>query len=1186
MFLKSLEIRGFKSFADKTELRFKKGVTAVVGPNGSGKSNISDSVRWVLGEQSVKTLRGGKMEDVIFAGTQYRKPVGLAQVSLTLDNEDGSLSTEYNEVTVTRRIFRSGETEYLLNGTKCRLKDITQLFMDTGIGKEGYSLIGQGKIEAVLSGKPEERRNLLEEAAGIVKYKSRKEEAEKKLSNTDNNLVRIKDIISTYEERLEPLKIERDKALKYRDLADELKEKEVSLSVFYISEIEKILESFEKDLEIKEKSLTDKRDKLNKEKEIVARLKNKIDEIEKKTDLNKKTYYLSKEKISNYTNDIKLIEERIKNLNINIEKNDIEVSNLKNKISDLNSKKIILEKELEKSKEEQVQRENEIRNLEKTSNNYSVKLNEIEENIKRIKDNQFEILKGHTDINNAILLTKNDIKTKTLRIEELKKTFNNVESNIKINLATIEGIAQTIENSKSQEKLLELGISDKKKKITSINIKASKVDENIRRLNKSLNELEANKTMLENLEKHLEGYNRTVKILMENIKNGKAPKADGTKVLGEILTISKEYEIAIETALGAALSNVITENDIIAKNLINYLKQNRIGRATFLPLNNIKGNVLNLDSKITSIDGFIGIASQIVSYPEKYKIAVNNVLGRTIVARDMDCALVISKVSGNSYRIVTLEGENIAPGGALTGGSSQSKFTNILGRKRQIEELGEKIVETKSEIVKTSNEFEALKSSAKELDEEILNDRDLIHAKTIEITKYESELASLKNETKRLKGNLEVSKTELTRNKKEIEKLNSILEAKNKELESLQGEDLINKEQESELEKSQFQYKNNIEEVNNRLTELKIEKAAFDESLTSKSGEMLRCVNEIEEYEYKKKDIEQENVESQKSIADFEENIKINEENIKISKKLIIELEESFKVEEVNKARFKDELNQKETSINEMTIVISKEESDYNKSEIEKTKKVMERDALYTKLNEEMNLTLAEAKDIAVLVEEPQKYKEAVASLKGRITALGTVNLASIEEYEEVKEKYEFMYVQEQDLEKAKKELLDVISELTENMKKLFKENFKILNKNFNETFRELFKGGSAELILGEGDELTATIDINVEPPGKKLQNINLMSGGEKVLSAIALMFAILKMKPTPFCILDEIEAALDDANVFRYAEFLREFSKGTQFIVITHRKGTMEASDVMYGVTMEEKGVSKVVSVDLTKNL
>lgn len=1186
MFLKSLEIRGFKSFADKTELRFKKGVTAVVGPNGSGKSNISDSVRWVLGEQSVKTLRGGKMEDVIFAGTQYRKPVGLAQVSLTLDNEDGSLSTEYNEVTVTRRIFRSGETEYLLNGTKCRLKDITQLFMDTGIGKEGYSLIGQGKIEAVLSGKPEERRNLLEEAAGIVKYKSRKEEAEKKLSNTDNNLVRIKDIISTYEERLEPLKIERDKALKYRDLDDELKEKEVSLSVFYISELEKILESFEKDLEIKEKSLTEKRYKLNKEKEIVARLKDKIDEIEKKTDLNKKNYYLSKEKISNYTNDIKLIEERIKNLKINIEKNDIEVSNLKNKISELSSKKIILEKELEKSKEEQVQRENEIRNLEKASNNYSVKLNEIEENIKRIKDNQFEILKGHTDINNAILLTKNDIKTKTLRIEELKKTFNNVESNIKINLATIDGIAQTIENSKSQEKLLELGISDKKKKITSINIKASKVDENIRKLNKSLNELEANKTMLENLEKHLEGYNRTVKILMENIKNGKAPKADGTKVLGEILTISKEYEIAIETALGAALSNVITENDIIAKNLINYLKQNRIGRATFLPLNNIRGNVLNLDSKITSIDGFIGIASQIVSYPEKYKIAVNNVLGRTIVARDMDCALVISKVSGNSYRIVTLEGENIAPGGALTGGSSQSKFTNILGRKRQIEELGEKIVETKSEIVKTSNEFEALKSSAKELDEEILNDRDLIHAKTIEITKYESELASLKNETKRLKGNLEVSKTELTRNEKEIEKLNSILEAKNKELESLQGEDVINKEQESELEKNQLQYKNNIEEVNNKLTELKIEKAAFDESLTSKSGEMLRCVNEIEEYEYKKKDIEQENVESQKSIADFEENIKVNEENIEISKKMIIELEESFKVEEVNKAKFKDELNQKETSINEMTIVISKEESDYNKSEIEKTKKVMEREALYTKLNEEMNLTLAEAKDIAVLVEEPQKYKDAVASLKGRITALGTVNLASIEEYEEVKEKYEFMYVQEQDLEKAKKELLDVIGELTENMKELFKENFKILNKNFNETFRELFKGGSAELILGEGDELTATIDINVEPPGKKLQNINLMSGGEKVLSAIALMFAILKMKPTPFCILDEIEAALDDANVFRYAEFLREFSKGTQFIVITHRKGTMEASDVMYGVTMEEKGVSKVVSVDLTKNL
>ena len=1186
MFLKSLEIRGFKSFADKTELKFKKGITAVVGPNGSGKSNISDSVRWVLGEQSVKTLRGGKMEDVIFAGTQFRKPVGLAQVSLTLDNEDGSLSSDYNEVTVSRRIFRSGEAEYLINGTKCRLKDITQLFMDTGIGKEGYSLIGQGKIEAVLSGKPEERRNLLEEAAGIVKYKSRKEEAEKKLSNTDTNLVRIRDIISTYEERIEPLRIEREKALKYKTISEELTSKEVSLSVHFINEIEVILKEFNEDVATREENIKNKKLQLLDEKERLNELKAKIEGIEKRTSENKAEYYNKKDNITKLSNEILLINERINNINSIISKNTQELKELNVKITVINEEKERIEADLEESKEEQKNKGNEILELEKRTGQAQSDLSKMEDNIKNLKENQFELLRGHSDIKNSIILITNDIKARMEREEILGSSFSSVEGNIKINTATLTGIQMTLESYKSEVNFLEVGISEKRKSIVSLNSKAIALDKDLREVNKVINGLEANKTMLTNLEKHYEGYNRSVKTLMEEIDKGNTPYAQGTKVLGEIFSVDKEYETAIEIALGAGISNVITEDDKIAKDLINYLKKNNMGRATFLPLNNIRGNKLSLDKNLTSLDGYIGIASDIISFSPKYEKAINNAVGRTIICRDMDSALNLSKKGNNNYRIVTLSGELIAPGGALTGGSLQKKFTNILGRKREIEEITETLNNKKEELSKKSNELEALRVKIKTLDEEILNDKDNIHFKNIEKAKKESEINSLRNETQRLSHNLEVSKGEISRNKDEINTLNKNLELKNKELSNIEGEDSFNKEKTTELESNLDSVKNKLQEMREKLTELKVKKASHDEVLTGKLGEVFRKGNEIDEYLDKAKDLEEENKNSNENIQILNDSIKDKQEVIKEEETKMVILEESFKDEEVAKIKLKEEQNTKESKISEISDIINKEEGELNKKEIQRAKSEMERDNLYTKLNEELELTLAEAMDIAVEVEDTSKYKEDISRLKSKITALGTVNLAAIEEYEEVKEKYEFMYGQEQDLEGAKKELLSVINELTNNMKEMFKENFKILNKNFNETFRELFKGGCAELVLGEGDELTANIDIVVEPPGKKLQNINLMSGGQKVLSAIALLFAILKMKPTPFCILDEIEAALDDANVFRYAEFLKEFADGTQFIVITHRKGTMEASDMMYGVTMEEKGISKVVSVDISTQI
>ena len=1185
MFLKSLEVRGFKSFADKVDLKFKKGITAVVGPNGSGKSNISDSVRWVLGEQSIKTLRGGKMEDVIFAGTQFRKPVGLAQVSLTLDNSEGELPIEYNEVTVTRRIFRSGETEYLLNGTKCRLKDITNLFMDTGIGKEGYSLIGQGKIEAILSGKPEERRSLLEEAAGIVKYKSRKEEAEKKLQNTDNNLIRIRDILSTYEERLGPLENERNKAIKYREISTDLKVKEVSLIVYYISNMEEILNEFNKEIEDKQFKLNLKKEKLLDEKRNVEKLKENIESIEKKNEEARKVYYEKKEKISNSLNEIKIFKERVLNEENLLKRNKENLENIIKKIETLKEEKEAMNLHIEKKVKEQENTKNTIVSLENEFNDSMLKITNMENEIESLKQEEFELLKNNSDIKNEITLINKDIKVRNERIEDLQKSINSINGNIKINLGTLEDLKKEENKNKELINVLNESIIKSSKEISSLKSKLRNKENSLKELNKNLNEFEANKNMLLNLEKHYEGYNRSVKTLMERINKGQIPSGKGTKVLGEILEIDKEYEIAIEIAMGAAISNIITETDSIAKELINYLKNNKLGRATFLPLNNIKGNKLSLDNSITSMEGYIGIAADIIKYPKVYEKAVNNVLGRVIVAKNMDCALKISKKGNNNYRIVTLTGEIIAPGGALTGGSIQSKFTNILGRKREIEELQDKIKATNEELSKELNEIEALRISIKNLDENILNNKDEIHLKNIEITKNQGEIESLNNEIDRSYKSVNVSMEEVKRLKEQILTFNKRLKEREESLNNIQGQNVENKDKNIELQEKLKYFRKSVDEKREKLTEIKVLKASLDETLNNKKEELLRKEKEINENTINSKAIKIEEENSNLKIEELKKEILNKEEFISLENKEILKLEDSFKEDNVKKGALKEKLNEKETIVQEESIIINQEENELNKKELQRAKKEMEKESFYTKLNEELDLTLAEGKEIAVSIENTEAVKDDIISLKRKITALGTVNLASIEEFEEVKEKFEFMSNQEQDLEKAKTELLEVIKEMTDKMKMLFKENFVILNKNFNETFKELFKGGNAELILGEGDELTSNIEINVEPPGKKLQNINLMSGGEKVLSAIALMFAILKMKPTPFCILDEIEAALDDANVYRYAEFLKEFSKNTQFIVITHRKGTMEASDVLYGVTMEEKGVSKVVSVDLTAN-
>ena len=1186
MFLKSLEIRGFKSFADKTHLKFKQGVTAVVGPNGSGKSNISDSVRWVLGEQSVKTLRGGKMEDVIFAGTQFRKPVGLAQVSLTLDNTDGELGTDYSEVTITRRIFRSGETEYLINNQKCRLKDINNLFMDTGIGKEGYSLIGQGKIDAILSGRPEERRSLLEEAAGIVKFKSRKEEAEKKLSNTESNLVRIRDIISTYEERLGPLKIEREKALEYKELADELKIKEVSTVVHYIKKVEKEISILTDDIKERNNLLKEKREKLESEKRVIHELERKIEDLDDKNNLEKKEYYSKKEEASKSINDIELFKERIKNLLSVIEKSTSEIAELDNSVKILEEERSLLKTELDEKRKNQIGKEEELKGFEKNIKSLNIEIQKLEKELNSLKDDEFELLRRTSEINNSIAVLNKDIANTESGKVALINSLKAIEGNISINLGTAEKLKKNIEIATLEREKLQTLVVENKKKITSLLITSNKKDGVIKEITRVINNLEGKYTTLSELEKSYEGYNRSVKNLMDRIEKGIIPKAKGgTKVLGDIFTVDKKYEIAIEISLSAAISNVITEDEVIAKELIKYLTDNKLGRATFLPLNIIKGNRIAVSSEIVNTDGYLGIASDLIKFNDKYRNIMDYSLGRTIIARDMDAALKISKLGKYKLKIVTLNGEIISPGGALTGGSIYSKNSNILGRKREIQELELFIKDNKEKYNKEVNELKEIKANIKILDDENLNKHDDIHEKNIEITRFDSEVKSLENEGLKLKNSLELSTSQLENSKRTLMKLREQIIKREEELNALKNRNVNNKDRVIEIEGILEIKRNEVEKLKEASIEIKVLKATLDEWIQGRISELSRKDFDILEKNNKVAKLNIECKTQYENIQYLEKSIKEKEGLISVIEERIKALEEIFKEDEIEKITLKEKLKIKDGSMSGLIDIIRIDENELGKKEISNAKFEGERDSLYKKLNEELNLTLAEAVEIAVKIENITAIRDEIYKLKSKITSLGTVNLAAIAEYEEVSVKYEFMAAQEEDLNKAKDELLKVISEMTIKMQGMFKENFKILNENFNETFKELFKGGTGELILSEGDELTANIEINVQPPGKKLQNINLMSGGEKVLSAIALLFAILKMKPTPFCILDEIEAALDDANVYRYAEFLTKFSDHIQFIVITHRKGTMEASDMMYGITMEEKGISKVVSVDLSKN-
>lgn len=1183
MFLKRLELQGFKSFADKTVLEFMPGITAVIGPNGSGKSNISDSIRWVLGEQSMKSLRGNKSEDIIFAGTQNRKSLGFAEASIVIDNSDGKLPIEFAEVVVTRRIFRNGDSGYFINKTPCRLKDVLELFMDTGIGKDGYSIIGQGKIDEILSNKSEDRRNIFEEAAGIVKYRARKTESEKKLEQTKLNLLRINDILSEIEANIEPLKKQSDKAKKFLELRDELKSIEIGLFLYNIDNYKEQLKKLAEDIDIILSEQKEEESRLSVIQNLKENLKLELEEVITKIEETQNLGFESEKKIEQINSEINVAETKITNNIQNRETYLKEIEELNKRNTEIKEEK---DNRISKKDNLLANREKfakELEEKEKTLNEISSKFSDeekkIEEKKKQVEQNT-EVKYENREKINTIEINNDNLSKRGKTVQnEITDTISKLDEKRMIKSELL----KTFNEKEAKRNECEKRLNEIKTKKDEANTKILNYENKINDLSTELRVKDSKQKFLSEMEKEKEGYSRAVKaLLLECEKDSKLNK--GVKgVLANLITVPTEYQTAIETVLGQTLQNIVTETEEDAKKLIEYLRKNNLGRASFLPIASVKGKKVDRLIK-NNLQGVIGIASDLVKADKKYEGIVLNLLGRTVVVENIDTAIILARQNSYGFRIVTLKGDIINPSGAISGGSIAQKTSSIIGRTSQIKELNKEIEKIKQEIEKVSKEKDEYKESIEDLLEEITSIEQSSQEIQIEYATEKQRIESLEESILNLETRLESLKTESKQIEQTIlenEKQKSTIKEKTmeleKEIEAISGEIQAFAEKDKENQKY-------IDDLNFEITNLKISLSSFDESNNSMQEILERIETElqantskIESKQEQSKQVLEENEKLKKTI----ENLKQSIEQIKQEVSLSSETVEKLKQEKIEK---NNSITKTETEIEEKYRIIEEIKNQANKLEVKKSKIDVELEQIINKMWEDYEITPNTAGEY----KKPNNIAETtknVKNLREKIKELGSINIDSIEEYKQTKERYDYMCEQRLDLENSSNKLKKVIQDMTKIMKEQFEAQFKTINKNFGEVFKELFGGGKAELRLtDEEDILNCGIEIEVQPPGKKLQNMSLLSGGERAFTAIALLFAILKINPAPFCVLDEIEAALDDVNVYRFADYLKKFTQDTQFLVITHRKGTMEASDTVYGITMEESGISKLLSMKLEK--
>ena len=1182
MYLKSIEMHGFKSFAQTTKLEFHNGITGVVGPNGSGKSNVADAVRWVLGEQSAKQLRGSSMQDVIFAGTEGRKPLSFAYVALTLDNSDHVLPIDYEEVTVARRVYRSGETEYLLNGAPCRLRDVNELFYDTGVGKEGYSIIGQGQVEKVLSGKPEDRRELFDEAAGIVKFKKRKAAAVKKLENEQENLVRINDILGELEKQVGPLEKQAEKARIYLDKREQIKKLDVNCFLLDLQRIDNELSEVDKNAKVAQEDFDNANKEHEKIKSDYENIQTEIESLEAKIEEIRNNQAKTSVAKTDMEGQIRLLTEQIHTAEMSDE-------HFKTRMD-----------AIEKAKEEYVKQQTE----------YDAQKHSIDDQIAEVQKRLAEANENYEKIQAEIKRCTDGIEQQSSEIISILNERANMKSKLQHFDTMLEQVQirraelhSRLLSRKTQEEALENNLKAAKKELEESQTRLKTLGEKAVELMKE-EKIWNDKTVENN--KHLEGLNEeyiTKKSRLESLRNI-AERYDGYNesirrvmsekkggvcgVVSDLIKVDKKYETAIETALGGNIQNIVTEDEKTAKDMISFLKENKLGRATFLPIDSVSGRVKAPGEDVLSEKGVVSLANELVECDEKYEDVVRYLLGRVVVAENVNIATAIARKNKFSLHIVTLEGEYLSPGGSITGGAFRNKG-NLLGRNREIEDLVKEIKKIEESIEK-ANERAAEINKAKELlnQDKNKNQDDLNAEKLVENTaKINVERAKEQmNDSSAAFDGLNDETAEI---EKQINDIDAQKKAANKELfDSEERESQLKAESEklAEILDQQTYLEGTAQRT---VSEIQMEEATIrqrvefsSENLERVNKEIARLDNEAKELENSRNNAADEKSKKLQIIEDIKASIVAGDDNYaKLEQELKDANAEKEKAQEQHKNFFS-----RQAEITDKISLLDKELFRLN-SQREKLEESKSYQNSYMWTEYEITAHMAEEMKDPEYNDLPEMKKQ-IRELKDEVKRLGDVNVNAIEDFREVNTRYTFLKAQHDDLIKSEADLQGIIEELDEGMRKQFEEAFGRIQTEFNEVFRQLFGGGKGSLELVEDEDkdiLECGVRIIAQPPGKKLQNMMMLSGGEKSLTAIALLFAIQNLKPSPFCLLDEIEAALDDSNVDRFAKYLGKLTKNTQFIVITHRRGTMNAADRLYGITMQEKGVSALVSVNLIED-
>lgn len=1177
MILKALEMQGFKSFPDKTVLEFNKGITAVVGPNGSGKSNISDAVRWVLGEQSTKTLRGSKMEDVIFSGTNVRKAKGFAEVTLRLDNTDRSLNKDSDEVSVTRRYYRSGDSEYLVNGESARLRDVNELFMDTGLGRDGYSIVGQGKIADMVSPKASERRDMLEEAAGISHFRYRRGDAIKRLAQAEENLVRLRDILSELESRVGPLKAQSEKAQKFIVLAGERKNLEIGIWLNTIDKTGEKMRDQEHKIEIAEASHKEAQDELSKIGEMIDKAADGTRDINIKLEEIRNSASGFEEKLSDIDSQIKVAENSILHNNETIERINRDKAAENETEQNIDAAVSAAQECIQKAEEQIADATRQMDELSKQEETYRLSSSEFSDMAAALSGEISALSVRLADCRVTAETANSSIEEIRSRISAIDESMGTRKDDYDALLkrkadaeASLKEIQDEIVSVKNAIDGYTLRFENRGKKADSVKLA---IDEKQRELHKGQDRVR----LLEDLEKNMEGYFGAVKAVMKESGRGALRGIYGP--VSQLITVKDKYSAAIETALGAAVQNIVVDNETDAKRAMGFLKEHRAGRATFLPITAIKGRVLS-EQGLDDQYGFVSIASDLVSYDNKYSEIIRWLLGRTAVAEDIDSAIAIAKKYSYRFRIVTLDGQVINAGGSMTGGS-RVQNAGILSRGNEIERLKGSLASMQKELDGMLSDYKLLLEDASAAKAELEGaEGDLLRAKEENIRREgELKLASdklasvssgvkeLLEEKETLEKRIESVSSGAEAARSQIDELKETLENKEKELESITGDSKT-------LQKNREEVASKAAEIRLRIVSLQKDVEANTDEITRLKNRKTGHLDRLSELDEEIREIEEKNDE----LRALTERLSADEKALKANHG-----DAQNQINELISQRDELEKQANDLRLHERAKSEERERLSGDIARLEERKIAMrnEYDNLTSKLYDEYQLTRREAAALEIEIDDYSLAAKRLAELKSQIRALGSVNVSAIEEYKEVSERYEFLSGQINDVETSRAELNKMIDDLTGKMAEQFREQFNRINSCFGQTFIELFGGGKAELRLeDERDVLGSDIEIKVQPPGKNVQNINLLSGGEKGLSAIALLFAILKVTPAPFCIFDEVEAALDDVNVSRYAQYVRRMTKNTQFILITHRRGTMEEADVLYGVTMQEKGVSKLLEL------